>query len=300
MTGMTWDGSHNSGVWSTPLHAPLVPRFPIAYRNAQILSVVYRTTPEAVRSHLPAALEPTGDSVMIHIYRFPDVQAMGAVNECNVMVGARLSTDPLVTGGFSTSLFIDSDVGLAQGREIHGQPKKLAETALRTRGDLIVGRVKRNGFTLLRATTPYKQSVGEIESLKGYFDFTTNLNLKVIRNIDGSMGLCQVTSRRLEDVVVHGCWEGPATVELHPNAQAPVHLLPVIEVLRGFYWEADFNLVGGTIELDLAPSQDPLEPDARLKRVGSAATGQSFSQDTIQPETSEGLGFEPPEAPDRI
>ena len=74
------------------------------------------------------------------------------------MVGARLSTDVgTVEGGYSTGLYLDSDVGIAHGREVHGQPKKLASLRLETRGDLIVGEVERNGITFLTATLPYKQ-----------------------------------------------------------------------------------------------------------------------------------------------
>ena len=57
----------------------------------------------------------------------------------------------------------------------------------------------------------------------------------------------QITSRKLTDVVVHECWRGPATVELRPNAQAPVFRLPVVEPLEAFYWRADFTLVAGEI-----------------------------------------------------
>jgi acetoacetate decarboxylase len=36
-------------------------------------------------------------------------------------------------------------------------------------------------------------------------------------------------------------------VELRKNVQAPVFRLPVVEDLRGFYWRADFDLVGGHV-----------------------------------------------------
>jgi len=48
-------------------------------------------------------------------------------------------------------------------------------------------------------------------------------------------------------VRVHECWSGPCTVELRPNAQAPVWRLPVIEPLDGFFWRADFTLVAGRV-----------------------------------------------------
>jgi acetoacetate decarboxylase len=65
--------------------------------------------------------------------------------------------------------------------------------------------------------------------------------------IDGSPGLRQLTARDLVDIDVRECWGGPATVRIEPNAQAPMHRLPVVEMLDGWYWLGDFSLVGGVI-----------------------------------------------------
>jgi acetoacetate decarboxylase len=96
-------------------------------------------------------------------------------------------------------------------------------------------------------TTPYKQQRADPAEIQAHFDFRTNLNLKAVNHIDGRPAIRQVTSRNLTDLVVHECWRGPATVELRPNAQAPVFRLPVIEPLEAFYWRADFTLVSGEI-----------------------------------------------------
>jgi acetoacetate decarboxylase len=237
--------------WSTPIGAPLVPRFPIAYRKVRILTTAYRSDSEAIRRALPQALNPVSDVVLIHQYRMPDVQAMGRVTETNVMIGATLADDPSVIGGFTVALLISSDVGLAQGREVHGQPKKLGTTRVRAEGDLLVGTSSRNGVRVIRVTTPYKERQAELPELLSHFDFRTNLNLKVIPNIDESPGMLQITSRTLRNVSVRELWRGRATVELRPNAQLPVHELPVVEPLEAFYWRADFELGPGTVVRDL-------------------------------------------------
>ena len=160
------------------------------------------------------------------------------------MFGARLGDR---MGAYSPYLVLSSDVGVAHGREIHGQPKKLGQPSLEMRGDLIVGTVERNGIDVLTGTMGYKQQAVGAEALKPHFDFATNLNLKSIDHIDGTPAIRQLTSRKLADVEVHECWTGPCTVELRPNAQLPVFRLPVIEPLHGFYWRADFTLVPGEI-----------------------------------------------------
>lgn len=231
--------------WSIPWDAPLVPDFPFTFRNVEVLTLSYRTTPEAVRALLPPPLEPLNDAVLIHIYNMKDVEWLGSYGECNVMVGARLGS---VAGGFSPYLFLNSDVGLAHGREVHGQPKKFGEARVEIRKDLLVGTLSRNGIDVITGTAPYKQRRGSLDALKkATFDFSVNINYKVIPHIDGRTAVRQLTSRTLSDVVVHECWEAPCTVELRPNAQAPVYRLPVVAMGTGCYWKADFTLVPGTI-----------------------------------------------------
>lgn len=234
--------------FSTPLDAPLVPEFPVPFRDVSILTLVYRTSPEAIAALLPEPLLPTGDEVMIHIYRMGDPSWLGPYCESNVMFGAELPGK--AAGSYSPYLFLQSDIGVAHGREVHGQPKKHGLPRVEFRGDLIVGTVERNGIDIVTGTMPYKQRRADISELSSIFPFATNINLKAVDHIDGAPAIRQLTSRTLSNVRVGECWRGPCTVELRPNAQAPVHRLPVREMLDGFYWTAEFELAPGTVLLD--------------------------------------------------
>jgi len=238
-------------IWSTPKLAPLYPQFPIEYKNVKILTTVYRSDPQSIAEHLVAPVKASSDLVMIHCYQMPDVMGMGKVEESNVMVGVTvLVNGKEISGGFSTNLIISSDVGLSQGREIHGQPKKLGNTKIEVRGDTIVAEIERNGIILARITTAFKHKKASVNDLAEYFPFKNNINHKVIRNIDGTEGINQITSRTLANVVVHECWKGPGTLVLEPNINAALYKLPVVETLECFYWKADFDLVPGIILID--------------------------------------------------
>jgi acetoacetate decarboxylase len=239
-------------IWSTPKLAPLYPEFPIQYRNVQILTSVYETTPEAIALHIGPPLTSLNNYVMIHNYFMPEVEGMGVVEETNVMVGVS-ATDlngQEFIGGFSTNLLISSDIGLAQGREIHGQPKKLGTTKISVDKGQIEAKVFRNSDLVSHVRASYKSEKSSIEMLKDYFPFAQNINHKVIRNIDGTQGINQITARTLANVEIKGIWSGDVTVELHPNKEAPFHLLPVVKNIKSFYWEADFALVPGVIVRD--------------------------------------------------
>ncbi len=236
------------GGFSTPLDAPMIPSFPFTFRDVKILTLTYRTSRRAIEALLPEPLAPTGDEVMIHIYRMNDTSWLGPYNEANVMVGTELPGQ--AEGSYSPYLFLSSDIGVAHGREVHGQPKKSGNPRVEFRGDLIVGTVERNGIDIVTGTMPYKQRRCDIGELSEIFPFATNINLKAVDHIDGTPAIRQLTSRSLTDVKVAECWRGPCTVELRPNAQAPVHRLPVLEMLDGFFWSAEFTLVAGEVLLD--------------------------------------------------
>jgi acetoacetate decarboxylase len=233
--------------FSTPWDAPMIPPFPFQFRNAEILTLYWRTDPEAMAFLLPPPLEPIGNIACVHIYKMNDTDWTGPYYEANVMFGARLGNRE---GAYSPYLALSSDSGVCHGREVHGQPKKLGQPSIDFRGDLIVRGVARNGIDVITGTLPYKQTAVEAGALSPHFDFATNLNLKAVDHIDGRPAIRQITSRSLTDVTVHEAWTGPGTVELRANAQLPVFRLPVIEPLEGFFWRADFTLVAGEIVHD--------------------------------------------------
>jgi acetoacetate decarboxylase len=235
--------------FETPFDNPLVPRFPMEMRNTEILTVFYRTDPACARKVVPVPLELTGDIVIIHIYHMNDSDWFGNYHESAVQIPVHLpGTD--IAGAYAPYLYLASDGAVATGREIYGQPKKGGQPRLEVREDLFVGTVTRNGIDVVTLTMPYKQRRAADGELTHFGDFKTNINLKVIPNIDGTTAIRQLTARTFENVRIHECWAGEATVELRPNAQAPVYRLPVREVLQGFYWRTDFVLPFGRVIYD--------------------------------------------------
>lgn len=266
-----------SHTFETPFDNPLVPRFPIEMRNTEILTVFYRTDAEAAQRLIPQPLETIGDLVIIHIYHMNDSDWFGQYYESAVQIPVRLpGTD--VVGAYSPYLYLQSDGAVAAGREIYGQPKKGGDPKLEVRDDLFVGTVSRNGIDVITVTMAYKQQRAQLADLAHHADFRTNINLKVVPNVDGTDAVRQLTARTLSNVNVHECWTGPATVELRPNAQAPVYRLPVRDVVQGFYWRTDFTLPFGRVIHDylaIADMQPQVSEDtaSTARRTATQATG---------------------------
>lgn len=215
-------------------------------RNVEILTAFYRTDIECSRRLVPQPLQVVNDIVIVHFYHMHDADWFGNYYESAVQIPVQMPETSIV-GAYSPYLYLGSDGAVAMGREVYGQPKKGGQPRLELRDDLLVGTVSRNSIDVVTATLAYKQRRSESTILSTYGDFRTNINLKVVPAIDGSTAIRQLTARTLENVRIHECWSGPVTVELRPNAQAPVYRLPVRAMLIGVHWRTDFVLPWGQV-----------------------------------------------------
>ena len=230
---------------STPFGAPLVPVLPIRLRRTEILTVIYRTTREAAESLLPQPLRLASDLCLLHVYHMHDAEWFGEYCESAWQIPVLLPDDTEAV--YSPFLVLESDGAVAAGREAYGQPKKAGHVRLGPIGDLLVGVVERNGIDVATATMCWKQRAatgGELAELVPGADL--NVNLRVRQEEEGVVSR-ELVTRRFGDVVDHESWAGPATVELRPNAQLPVHLLAVREVVAGLHRIIDLTLTPGHV-----------------------------------------------------
>jgi acetoacetate decarboxylase len=225
---------------STPFGAPLVPPLPIRMRRAEILTVVYRTGRDAADELIPAPLRSESDLCVLHVYHIHDADWFGDYCESAWQLPVLLPDGTAAV--YSPFLVLESDGAVAAGRETYGQPKKAGQVSLAGRGDLLVGTVARNGIDVATATMCWKQrraGGGELERLVPGADL--NVNLRIRQEEDGVVSR-ELVGRRFADVVEHEAWTGPATLELRPNAQVPVHRLRVGEVVLGLHRVIDLTL----------------------------------------------------------
>ena len=217
------------------LGAPLVPRFPIRLRDTEVFTVVYRTRREAIERLLPAQLEARDTLVAVHLYRMHDE-----------WFGSQRGVGRAHSGRAPSERHKRRLLAVSVRRErwrSRGCARSTASRKVRPHRDRPEGdqpwRLWRNGIDVATATMAYKQQQGDSDSLVRHVDFRTNINVKMIPAVDGQgASVREITARTFADVEIHEVWVGQATLELRPNAQAPVYLLPVEEVVEGYYWRA--------------------------------------------------------------
>jgi acetoacetate decarboxylase len=74
-----------------------------------------------------------------------------------------------------------------------------------------------------------------------------NVNLKLLPDVDGRPKVAQLVGYNLEDVHVHGAWDGPARLHLIPHVNCRVADLPVLRVVGGRHQIVDFVLPYGRV-----------------------------------------------------
>jgi acetoacetate decarboxylase len=199
--------------------------------HAQKLTVEFLTEPATVERLLPPGFSPAArPSVTAMVGRWQS-NCVGDFAGGALYVAARWED---LEGGYVLAMWMDSDRATIYGRDLYGEPKKLARSALHRSASRVTGHVERDGVRLLDLAGELEYDLGPSETERRGF------NVKARPAADGS-GLEEdaiVTSVVNRDTRrVH--LTGPGAVRLTGTAHDPVDELEVVEVLGASYVEGD-------------------------------------------------------------
>ena len=242
---------------SMPIASPSYPRGPYRFVDREYLIVTYKSDPDAIREALPEPLEPDGsDTVLYECIRMPDSAGFGNYTESGVVIPALLHGEHV---NFTAQMYLDDEPPIAGGREIWGFPKKNAKPRLDICHDTLTGVLVYAGVTVAIATMSYKHQhlLYDVAGRKACSSKSivskmsaTQVNLKLIPDVDGSLAIAQLVAYNLSDIQVKGAWSGPARLQLNAHVNAPVADLPVREVIGGLHFIADLTLPYGRVVHD--------------------------------------------------
>lgn len=236
--------------FSMPLHSPSFPPGPYRFINREYLIITYRTDPTALARVVPKPLEIVDPVVKYEFIRMPDSTGFGDYTESGQVIPVRMNGE---MGGYVHAMFLDDDPPIAGGRELWGFPKKLGSPTLRVERDTLLGTLDFGPARIATGSMGYKHRVVD-PSLALHALREPGFLLKIIPHVDGAPRICELVRYTLGEIVLKGAWTGPAALQLHPHALAPVNDLPVLEVLSCVHLVADLTLNLGQVVHDyLAP-----------------------------------------------
>ncbi len=237
--------------FAMPLTNPAFPPGPYRFINREYLIITYRTTPEAIARVLPAPLVAPEPLVKYEFIRMPDSTGFGDYTESGQVIPVEFTNAQGQTehGGYTHAMFLDDEPPIAGGRELWGFPKKLAKPTLGVVADTLIGTLDYGPIRVATGTMGYKYQMLDHDRVVDSL-LAPGFLLKIIPHVDGTPRICELVRYTLGDIVLKGAWTGPAALELHPHALAPVADLPILEIVSAVHLIADLTLELGTVVHD--------------------------------------------------
>jgi acetoacetate decarboxylase len=203
----------------------------VEFVGGEVLAVDFLSEPEVIAELLPPPLSPgRRPRVRVSVGRWRS-NCVGDFVSATVLVSALHGE---TRGDYVLAMYMDGDAPLIFGREVFGEPKKLARMGLFKQGGELAGTVERGGTTIMRLTGEVGDDEGPLEG--GAVSF----NYQVPWAADGSGLAADATLTEATFATqVRVLRRGTATVELAGTPHDPLDELPVAEVLGAMYTEAD-------------------------------------------------------------
>jgi len=208
-------------------HALSHPRFV----NGEMLSVDFLSDPAVVAALLPPPLEPADEPLLSAMVGRWQSNCVGDFSGGAIYVAARHDG---IEGRYVLAMWMDGDVPTIYGRDLFGEPKKLAESRLHRRGNEYSAWLERGGVRLLELHAQLPTELGPSEGTGVNFNFKA-------RPASNGVGLEEdaILTRATFHSIVRGGRAGTGALTLLGTVHDPVDELPVVSIAGASYVECD-------------------------------------------------------------
>jgi acetoacetate decarboxylase len=198
-------------------HALSFPRFV----GGQMLSVEFLTDESVIAEVLPPPLEPAETPAVRAMVGRWQSNCVGDFFGGAIYVAAKHDG---IDGEYVLAMYMDNDIPTIYGRDLFGEPKKLATSNLVRRGDAFRGYVDRGGVRLIELNAEMSEDTGGFDAV-GY-------------NGNGLEEDAILTLAKF-DLHATAALEGAGSVVLRGSVHDPLDEIPVTSVSKAIYVEGD-------------------------------------------------------------
>jgi acetoacetate decarboxylase len=208
-------------------HALSHPRFV----NGEMLSVDFLSEPEVVSGVLPPPLEPGAEPLVSAMIGRWQSNCVGDFYGGAIYVAARHDG---IEGRYVLAMWMDGDIPTIFGRDLFGEPKKLAESRLHHRGEEYTAWLERGGVRLLELHAQLPDDLGPSQG-EG-----VNFNFKA-RPAASGIGLQEdaILTRATFHTIVRKARAGTGTLTLRGTVHDPLDELPIVSIAGASFVECD-------------------------------------------------------------
>jgi acetoacetate decarboxylase len=214
--------------------------------SGERLTVEFLTDPQTYERLLPPPLEPAdAPLVVVGVGRWRS-NCVGDYAGGSISLAARHEG---VAGGFAVAMWMDSEPSITFGRDVFGEPKKLARSALFRDGRRVHAWIERHGVRLVDITGDLGDELGPGASERIAYNYRSRPAADGV----GLDGPAVLTAARFA-TTIHSRREGSGRVALMGTVHDPVDEIAVVSVLRAEHQEHD--LVARCEAVATVPAQD--------------------------------------------
>lgn len=193
------------------------------------ISAQFLTREDVVARILPPPLQPAPEplaSVTVGLWRS---SCLGSWAGGVLNLEARHDG---IDGHYVLVIYMDSEHPIAFGRELFGEPKKMAKTELLRDGDHVHGRIERHGVCLIDIDAHLDTDLGPLKYERHTFNYKS-------RTAAGGRGLEEdaILTRTRFDVELKQQRTGSGTVVLGRGVHDPLADVEIVQVRRIVYGE---------------------------------------------------------------
>jgi acetoacetate decarboxylase len=203
-----------------------------SFSGAQALSVEFLTEPGFLEEVLPPPLEPAEQPRMRAMVGRWQSNCVGDFSGGAVYIGVRHEG---IAGDYNFFQYMETEAPVIFGRDVFGEPKKVARAAMRRRGDHFTGSLERGGVRIVELeAADMTRDLGPGLHKRSSFNFKS-------RPAANGHGLEEDAILTRADLLseVRVALEGTGALRFRGTADEPLDQIPVVRILRATYTEAD-------------------------------------------------------------
>ena len=207
------------------------------FMGTRNLTVIFETSPEAIRAILPPPLEPTPEALgSAWVGEISNSNCVGPFQGAALYVRARYQD---IVGNYCVTMPMSTPEAVTFGRELYGEPKKLASIIFEKQDEHVWGSAERHEirFLSLRGRMTGAAATGRHETSTFHFKFSPRVDGV---GVDSPPQLVHVTG----DTTVKTAQRGRGELIFRDSAHDPVSDIPVQQIVEAIYTEGHTYTTG--------------------------------------------------------
>ena len=224
------------------------------FKDNEFATLLFKTTPEALRRLVPEPLMPLPANIAwIYMCRLNVIHGSITFSYLEAGIGVPVMYNGSIAN-YVVAMYLDKTLPVSIGREVWGFNKKGAGITFEKNGNHLVGTVERFGKQIIAFDFEIGEKVPPESAPPGLPFYTLKIIPSVVKGAPPEVK--QITSWEVENNKVHTLHKGTGTFTFRSGEFDSLGEIPVLGILPGSYTVNEFLIDHGAIVFDYLKSAE--------------------------------------------